>query len=111
MLGQQAMLMGGGQPLMQRVGDFRLGKRSKAESFTGDLYDFEPTLASCTPGDIALAMPVKDPARHLEIDEAPGHHHPRRPAPFHHHVLPRDQALREQAAVHRWTLPGDPGSG
>jgi uncharacterized FAD-dependent dehydrogenase len=59
MLGQQAGLMGGGQPLMQRVGDFRLGKRSKAESFTGDLYDFEPTLASCTPGDIALAMPAK----------------------------------------------------
>jgi hypothetical protein len=59
MLGQQAMLMGGGQPLMQRVGDFRLGKRSKAESFTGDLYDFEPTLSSCTPGDIALAMPAK----------------------------------------------------
>jgi uncharacterized FAD-dependent dehydrogenase len=59
MLGQQAMLMGGGQPLMQRVGDFRMGKRSKAESFTGDLYDFEPTLKSCTPGDISLAMPAK----------------------------------------------------
>ena len=59
MLGQQAMLMGGGQPLMQRVGDFRLGKRSKAESFNDDLYDFGPTLASCTPGDIALAMPSK----------------------------------------------------
>ncbi len=56
MLGQQAMLMGGGQPLMQRVGDFRLGKRSKAESFNADLYDFRPTLSSCTPGDIALAM-------------------------------------------------------
>jgi uncharacterized protein len=59
MLGQQAMLMGGGQPLMQRVGDFRLGKRSKVENFTGDLYDFEPTLKSCTPGDISLAMPAK----------------------------------------------------
>ncbi len=59
MLGQQAMLMGGGQPLMQRVGDFRLGKRSKAESFTADLYDFEPTLKSCTPGDVSLAVPAK----------------------------------------------------
>ena len=59
MLGQQAMLMGGGQPLMQRVGDFRLGKRSKAESFNADLYDFLPTLSGCTPGDIALAMPSK----------------------------------------------------
>jgi uncharacterized FAD-dependent dehydrogenase len=28
MLGQMVMLMGGGKPLMQRVGDFRLGKRS-----------------------------------------------------------------------------------
>ena len=59
MLGQLAMVMGGGQPLMQRVGDFRLGKRSRAESFTGDLYDFEPTLKSCTPGDVSLAMPAK----------------------------------------------------
>ncbi len=59
MLGLQAMLMGGGKPIMQRVGDFRLGKRSKAENFTGDLYDFSPTLESCTPGDISLAMPGK----------------------------------------------------
>ena len=59
MLGLQAMLMGGGQPLMQRVGDFRLGKRSKAESFNADLYDFAPTLGGCTPGDIALAVPSK----------------------------------------------------
>jgi len=59
MLGHQAMLMGGGQPLVQRVGDFRLGKRSKAESFNEDLYDFAPTLSACTPGDIALAMPSK----------------------------------------------------
>ncbi len=55
----QAMLMGGGRPIMQRVGDFRLGKRSKWENFTGDLYDFEPTLKSCTPGDISLSMPAK----------------------------------------------------
>jgi uncharacterized FAD-dependent dehydrogenase len=59
MLGQMAMLMGGGQPLMQRVGDFRLGKRSKSQAFTGDLYDFEPSLPGCTPGDISLAMPAK----------------------------------------------------
>ncbi len=59
MLGIQAALMGGGKPIMQRVGDFRLGKRSKAASFTGDLYDFEPTLASATPGDVSLAAPAK----------------------------------------------------
>lgn len=58
MLGMQAVLMGGGKPIMQRVGDFRLGKRSKAATFTGDLYHFEPTL-HCTPGDISLAMPAK----------------------------------------------------
>ncbi len=59
MLGRMAMVMGGGKPIMQRVGDFRLGKRSKAESFSGDLYDFEPTLAGCTPGDISLAIPAR----------------------------------------------------
>jgi len=59
MLGKQAMLMGGGRPLMQRVGDFRLGKRSKAESFNDDLFDFEPTLKQCTPGDISLSMPAR----------------------------------------------------
>ena len=58
-LGLQAMLMGGGHPIMQRVGDFRMGKRSKRNSFSGDLYDFEPTLRSSTPGDISLSMPAK----------------------------------------------------
>ncbi len=59
MLGCQAMLLGGNKPLMQRVGDFRLGKRSEAKTFCGDLYDFEPTLADCTSGDISLAIPAK----------------------------------------------------
>ena len=58
MLGLQAMLMGGGKPIMQRVGDFRLGNRSKEGTFSGDLYHFDPTLR-CTPGDISLAMPAK----------------------------------------------------
>ncbi len=59
MLGRLAALLGGGSPIMQRIGDFRLGKRSFADSFSGDLYDFQPTLASCTPGDISLCMPAK----------------------------------------------------
>jgi len=59
MLGRQAALLGGGKPIMQRVGDFRLGKRSFRESFSGDLYDFEPTLPSATPGDIGLCAPAK----------------------------------------------------
>ncbi len=58
-LGLQAALMGGGKPLMQRVGDFRLGTRSKEASFSDDLFDFEPTLRSCCPGDISLAIPAK----------------------------------------------------
>ncbi|MBG0767485.1 FAD-dependent oxidoreductase [Sphaerochaeta halotolerans] len=58
-LGLQAALMGGGHPLMQRVGDFRLGSRSKEASFSGDLYDFEPSLRTCCPGDISLAIPAK----------------------------------------------------
>ncbi len=59
MLGRLACLLGGGRPIMQRIGDFRLGKRSFADSFTGDLYDFQPTLASCTPGDLSLCVPAK----------------------------------------------------
>jgi uncharacterized FAD-dependent dehydrogenase len=59
MLGVQAALLGGGRPIMQRVGDFRLGKRSFRQRFTGDLYDFEPTLNSATPGDIGLCAPAK----------------------------------------------------
>jgi hypothetical protein len=59
MLGRQAVLLGGGNPLMQRIGDFRLGKRSKIDSFSEDLYDFEPTLSGATPGDISLAMPAR----------------------------------------------------
>ncbi len=59
MLGLQAMLVGGGKPLMQRVGDFRLGKRSKRAGFNDDLFDFQPTLQDCTPGDISMVMPAK----------------------------------------------------
>jgi len=58
-LGQMAMRLSGGEPMMQRIGDFRLGRRSKDSSFNDDLYDFEPTLKSATPGDISLAMPGK----------------------------------------------------
>ncbi len=57
-LGLSAMQLGGGLPLMQRVGDFRMGKRSKKETFNLDLYNFKPTL-NATPGDLALAIPAK----------------------------------------------------
>ena len=58
-LGQMAMRLSGGKPMMQRVGDFRMGKRSKEATFNDDLYDFEPTLKGATPGDISLAVPSK----------------------------------------------------
>ena len=58
-LALQAMLLGGGHPIMQRVGDFRLGKRSKSFNFNGDLYNFKATLSGCTPGDITLTIPSK----------------------------------------------------
>lgn len=58
-LGQMAMQLSGGQPMMQRIGDFRLGKRSKHETFNDDLYNFKPTLPGATPGDLSLAVPSK----------------------------------------------------
>lgn len=62
-LGRLANEIGGGQPLMQRIGDFRMGKRSKAETFNGDLYDFPPT-CEVTAGDLGLAVPARI-MRHL----------------------------------------------
>ncbi|HPX60956.1 MAG TPA: FAD-dependent oxidoreductase [Deltaproteobacteria bacterium] len=57
-LGRLASEIGGGKPLMQRVGDFRMGKRSTAESFNEDLYSFKPT-CPVTAGDLGLAVPAK----------------------------------------------------
>lgn len=50
--------IGGGKPLMQRVGDFRMGKRSTAETFNEDLYTFPPS-CPVTAGDLGLAVPAK----------------------------------------------------
>jgi uncharacterized protein len=50
--------IGGGKPLMQRVGDFRMGKRSTTENFNEDLYDFPPS-CPVTAGDLGLAVPAK----------------------------------------------------
>ncbi|MFA7405378.1 MAG: pyridine nucleotide-disulfide oxidoreductase [Pelobacteraceae bacterium] len=50
--------IGGGMPLMQRVGDFRLGKRSTTETFNRDLYSFPPS-CPVTAGDLGLAVPAK----------------------------------------------------
>lgn len=58
-LASLAMLSGGGSPIMQRIGDFRLRQRTTRRGLNSDLYDFEPTLPGATPGDIALAVPAK----------------------------------------------------
>ncbi len=57
-LGRLANEIGGGMPLMQRVGDFRMGKRSAAETFNEDLYSFPPS-CPVTAGDLGLAVPAK----------------------------------------------------
>ena len=57
-LARLANEIGGGKPLMQRVGDFRAGKRSRLESFNDDLYDFKPSCNACA-GDLGLAVPSK----------------------------------------------------
>ncbi|MRR07255.1 MAG: pyridine nucleotide-disulfide oxidoreductase [Deltaproteobacteria bacterium] len=62
-LGRLANEIGGGKPLMQRVGDFRMGKRSNAETFNEDLYSFPPS-CPVTAGDLGLAVPAKI-MRHL----------------------------------------------
>lgn len=58
-LGEMVMQLSGGSVIMQRVGDFRLGVRSKKETFNSDLYDFEPTLKNAVAGDLSLCMPSK----------------------------------------------------
>lgn len=58
-LGEMVMQLSGGSVIMQRVGDFRMGVRSKAENFNNDLYDFKPTLKSAVAGDLSLCMPAK----------------------------------------------------
>ena len=77
-LGRLANEIGGGRPLMQRVGDFRMGKRSTAETFNEDLYAF-PQL----PGHRRrlTRRAGQDHAPHLGGAEEARHHRPRRPPP------------------------------
>ena len=56
-LGRLANEIGGGRPLIA-VGDFRMGKRSTAETFNEDLYAFPPSYP-VTAGDLGLAVPAK----------------------------------------------------
>lgn len=52
---QQATILGGGEPLIQRLGDLRMGRRSTWTRISHS--HVTPTLRSATPGDIAMAMP------------------------------------------------------
>lgn len=68
---QQATILGGGEPLIQRLGDLRMGRRSTWTRISHS--QIKPTLLSATPGDIAMAMPhriVSDIIEGLEkLDE------------------------------------------
>ena len=61
MIAKQFFLLGGGRPIVQRVGDFREGRRSSKSTFNSKNRHFEvcrPTY-SATPGDITLGLPAR----------------------------------------------------
>ncbi|MFA5321839.1 MAG: FAD-binding protein [Smithella sp.] len=60
-IAKQFFLLGGGKPIVQRIGDFREGRRSSLSTFNSTTSHFEVCKATCnaTPGDITLAMPAR----------------------------------------------------
>ncbi len=61
MIAKQFFLLGGGKPVVQRIGDFREGRRSAAATFNSSARRFAECEATCnaTPGDITLGMPAR----------------------------------------------------
>jgi uncharacterized FAD-dependent dehydrogenase len=61
MIARQFFLLGGDKPIVQRVGDFREGRRSSAATFDSATRHFEVCRATynAIPGDIALGMPAR----------------------------------------------------
>jgi uncharacterized protein len=61
MIARQFFLLGGGKPIVQRVGDFREGRRSSHSTFNSRNRHFEICKATynATPGDIALGLPAR----------------------------------------------------
>jgi hypothetical protein len=61
MIARQFHLLGGGRPIVQRVGDFREGRRSSAPTFNSEVRHFGLCRATCsaTPGDISLGLPAR----------------------------------------------------
>jgi len=54
-IAKTATTLGGGKPLIQRLGDLRRGRRSTWNRINNGLV--RPTLLGVTPGDIAMVMP------------------------------------------------------
>ena len=54
-IARMATKLGGGRPLLQRLGDLTAGRRSTWDRVSRSVV--EPTLRSVTPGDIAMALP------------------------------------------------------
>lgn len=61
MIARQFFLLGGGRPIVQRVGDFREGRRSSSATFNSRTRHFEVCQATynATPGDITLGLPAR----------------------------------------------------
>lgn len=61
MIARQFFLLGGGKPIVQRVGDFREGRRSSTSTFNSKTRHFEVCSATydAVPGDITLGMPAR----------------------------------------------------
>ncbi len=61
MIAKQFFLLGGGKPVVQRIGDFREGRRSSVANFDSAVRQFGICKATCnaTPGDISLGMPAR----------------------------------------------------
>jgi uncharacterized FAD-dependent dehydrogenase len=61
MIAKQFHLLGGGKPIVQRVGDFREGRRSSASTFNSKTRHFKVCSATydASPGDITLGMPAR----------------------------------------------------
>ena len=56
-LGKLATLIGGGQPILQRFGDLKRGRRSTWNRIGKG--SIAPTMRNATPGDIAMALPER----------------------------------------------------
>lgn len=54
-IAELATTIGGGKPILQRMGDLRRGRRSRKSSL--EKNPVRPTLKDVTPGDISMALP------------------------------------------------------